>query len=44
MNGIVGVHANGNLMIMGKGYTEDLEEELSTQERLVMEYHVVCLP
>ena len=44
MNGIVGVHANGNLMIMGKGYTEDLEEELSTQERLVMEYHVVSLP
>ena len=44
MNGIVGVHANGNIMIMGKGYTEDLEQELSTQGRLVLEYHVVCLP
>ena len=44
MNGTVGVHANGKIMIMGKGYTKDLEQELSTQGRLVLEYHVVCLP
>ena len=42
--GRVPMHANGNIMIMGKGYTEDLEQELSTQGRLVLEYHVVCLP